>query len=1383
MKRCPQLLLLVLTRAPHGFVQNTKVKKSKRFANSRKALWIVPTLGTLLFQEFAWAQTGPIIWQNPNINWTPGATQQIYNKVGCPGNQNDVTITFTGDFDRSITGINPPGFPQDFSTEIGTGGGAARQILFTGMGNLPNTNPGFQKRDRQTNINITFTSPIILGNFFLADIDRAITGANNTRWVDEVVVTANNGAIIPNTTAGTSITGGTAVSVVGNIATGIADSPNANAQGDTAAGNVNVNFGPNLISSIEIIYRNDLDTSTGTDGNIASQAITIGDIGFANPCIGVAKEAGVATDLGGGVFSIPYTITVRNQGNVDLANVQVVENFAQQFGLALGTAPLQPGEYRVSTAPAAAVPLSANTNFNGSSDINLLNAGASTLTAGATQTVTLTVEVRPATVPALLNNQVTANANFTPPGGQPINVTDNSNNGTDPDPNNTGNPGGPGNDVPTRVALPPGSPIPPIIGVAKAAGAPQAVAGQPGVFDITYSLVVENSGTIDLNNVQVEENFAAAIQPGGAPDPIWSSLTYTTNTSPAVGQYTIVTPPTVGGNLTTANTGFTGSGTAPNINLLGAGNALTAGQSGTITFTARVRPNPTSLPGNLNNQVRASGTDPNGNTVEDRSVNGANPDADGNLDPRNDEGPTPVPLPAVGPPPAPPRIGVGKGVGLPRDVGNGVFEVPYTIRVQNYGGVNLTNVQVTEDFAAAITPPGTPDPGWSSLTYTPNANPSPGQYTVSRAPNATGTLTGSAAFTGSAGGSTDLLNAANSTLAVGQSETINFLVRVNPVNRPVTLNNQVRASGIDPNNPNTPVTDDSADDANNPGNPNPDPDLDGNPNNNTSPTPVQLPPAPTPRIGVGKSATNATDATPNDTTDGLFDISYEILVQNAGNVDLTNVQLSDDFASQFGLTYTSGTPGIGQYTIIAPPATAAPLTANSSFTGSGANAGLLNPAGSSLAVGQSQTLAVGVRVNINPANFPFILDNQVTATGSGGGQTVSDLSNDGAGANNPNPDPDGDGDPRNNNIPTRVSLPLGQPIPRIGTAKAIDTTRIVTLGDGRFNVPYTILVENSGTDNLNNVQVTENFEAADPLGFGLTYVSGTPGQGQYTVIGAPSTSNPLRINPTFTGSTGGSVNLLDAANSNLPVGQRREINFVVQVFPTTLPVTLNNQAQATGTGAQSGRGVTDDSVDGLNTSPDGDLNPNNNAGPTAVVLPPSGASTSGDFVLVKRITGVTRNGQAIPGLDFSRFVDDPSSTNDNTLNGTALTPVGLLDVQGLQSGDEVEYTVYYLAGGRQPVSNARVCDLVPERTKFIPNSFGGDSGILLRQGTAESAQTNAADGDRGQFFSPLAPVDSIIPPCPTNTTNPNGAVFVNLGDLPNAGPNQTGFLRFRVRLD
>ncbi|MFW5766409.1 MAG: hypothetical protein ACOC07_19855, partial [Coleofasciculus sp.] len=61
----------------------------------------------------------------------------------------------------------------------------------------------------------------------------------------------------------------------------------------------------------------------------------------------------------------------------------------------------------------------------------------------------------------------------------------------------------------------------------------------------------------------------------------------------------------------------------------------------------------------------------------------------------------------------------------------------------------------------------------------------------------------------------------------------------------------------------------------------------------------------------------------------------------------------------------------------------------------------------------------------------------------------------------------------------------------------------------------------------------------------------------------------------------------------------------------------------------------------------------------------------------------------------------------------------------------------------------------------------------------ETSLTDNADTDQGTFFGELTPV---TPPCP-NPDNPNGSVFVNVGDVPSTAPDNVGFVRFRVRID
>ncbi|WP_414586569.1 SdrD B-like domain-containing protein, partial [Scytonema sp. PCC 10023] len=160
-------------------------------------------------------------------------------------------------------------------------------------------------------------------------------------------------------------------------------------------------------------------------------------------------------------------------------------------------------------------------------------------------------------------------------------------------------------------------------------------------------------------------------------------------------------------------------------------------------------------------------------------------------------------------------------------------------------------------------------------------------------------------------------------------------------------------------------------------------------------------------------------------------------------------------------------------------------------------------------------------------------------------------------------------------------------------------------------------------------------------------------------------------------------------------------------------------------------------------------------------LSPLGAAGT-NLLLVKRITNVLRNGQPIPGANFTTFDDGPGN-DDNQINQSQ--PVrGVLDLQTpVQSGDEVEYTIYFLAQG---VNNVRFCDLIPDGTSYNNN------------GISVSGAGNGAD--QGTFLSPLAPLPAGNT-CQSQTNN-KGAVIVNLGTF-NTSSGNPAFVRFRVRVD
>ncbi|MEC4802920.1 MAG: hypothetical protein SAJ12_02385 [Jaaginema sp. PMC 1079.18] len=469
-------------------------------------------------------------------------------------------------------------------------------------------------------------------------------------------------------------------------------------------------------------------------------------------------------------------------------------------------------------------------------------------------------------------------------------------------------------------------------------------------------------------------------------------------------------------------------------------------------------------------------------------------------------------------------------------------------------------------------------------------------------------------------------------------------------------------------------------------------------------------------------------------------VTYTYRIINLTQFSLDNLTFTDTMSD--GRTYNPGsvTPG----TLLGVTPTFSNSNSTLSFTG------VTVPANT------DTTLSVEVNIpNFSSARVlpnQAILEGQPTGLAATGLRSLSDFPN-----TNPFPDP----------------TTLQVTGPRIGVAK--NGANPVDLGEGRFNITYTLQVRNFGTVDLSLVQITDDLATQ----YGLSYVTGTPNQGEYTIITPPTATGNLTPNAGFTGS-GSNTNLLDANNSTLAVAQTQTITLTVQVYPRTLPITLQNQVTASGLGG--GQTTSDRSVSGLNLDPDNDGNPDEES-PTEVVI--NNNSGEGRLRLVKRVTNIVRNGQPLAGVDFASFIDDSQDGNDNAIANNGLSPVGVVGLGQdniLQSNDIVEYTIYFLSDGGRTAQNIRLCDAIPVGTSFVENSFGGSRGILLQQGSTNASQTNAADSDRAQFFSPLTPANSATPPCP-NANNPNGSVLVNLGNIPNTGTDSNGFVRFRVQVN
>ncbi len=312
-------------------------------------------------------------------------------------------------------------------------------------------------------------------------------------------------------------------------------------------------------------------------------------------------------------------------------------------------------------------------------------------------------------------------------------------------------------------------------------------------------------------------------------------------------------------------------------------------------------------------------------------------------------------------------IGVAKAVTNVETGNNGTHLVTYSVRVQNYGLMNLSSVQVIDSLSKAF-----PLPTQFELVGTPTTG-------------AGSTLVVDPAFNGK--DKPAMLIPGSSTLLSGATQTITFLVRVTPSGSSGPFYNSVLARG------NSGVK--TVSDISNNG-------FDTNPTG-SSPTPVRFDKQNS--IGVAKKV-----GTPVEVENGIFDIPYTFMVRNLGMSDLTMVQVEDDLSKTFG-----------NGAVIVPGSIAltadAGFTVNTAYTGTGANTKMLVESLSSLPKGATRDIKLTVRVNVNSATTTTF-KNVAIGTGLGtGGVQVSDSSTTGE-----NPDTNNDLDPTNDSEPTPIVL-------------------------------------------------------------------------------------------------------------------------------------------------------------------------------------------------------------------------------------------------------------------------------------------------------------------------------------------------------------------------
>ncbi len=349
------------------------------------------------------------------------------------------------------------------------------------------------------------------------------------------------------------------------------------------------------------------------------------------------------------------------------------------------------------------------------------------------------------------------------------------------------------------------------------------------------------------------------------------------------------------------------------------------------------------------------------------------------------------------PVPRSPLMSLAKTAGTPTQNADGSFSQPFDFALLNAGNVTLSNVSISDDFAAQF---GAcfidlQEPGAVSINDVAPLADSTGEAlatlpmvatVVSLEPGDTLNLTGLVAqFDVNAEGCVFPDPAANSANAVAQSS----------------------AGPIEDNSDNT------SDPA------------DGTPNDGGTPTPF-TPPVPTPEIGLSKAA-----AVLMVNQGFTFDAEYRLRLQNTGNVNVNNLELFDDIESQLGDLFDPSTASDPETGVISPIEIsiindAAPLNivlpaANDNYTGGAENLF----ADSSGVLGVGDVIEVRFSVRIDPTRqlpLPEAFENTAQAQASSpAGQTINDLSNDGL---DPTLGAGGDGDPTIITLDDVSALPI-----------------------------------------------------------------------------------------------------------------------------------------------------------------------------------------------------------------------------------------------------------------------------------------------------------------------------------------------------------------------
>ncbi|MEA5572537.1 isopeptide-forming domain-containing fimbrial protein [Calothrix sp. UHCC 0171] len=361
-----------------------------------------------------------------------------------------------------------------------------------------------------------------------------------------------------------------------------------------------------------------------------------------------------------------------------------------------------------------------------------------------------------------------------------------------------------------------------------------------------------------------------------------------------------------------------------------------------------------------------------------------------------------------------------------------------------------------------------------------------------------------------------------------------------------------------------------------------------------------------------------------------------------------------------------------------------------------------------------------------------------------------------------------------------------------------DNSNTVTVGD---TVEYTITYSNLAPGNSNAINFVINDSLPSQINFvaaqitsqtsgnNITLNSGYSGSGALTNLGT------LRVGDTITIKITATIN---NANNGNPISNQAIATFNT---PDNLATTGTVLTDADSAGASNNPPTVGNSFFQVDNAEDIGNDPGNAADDdptlfTVETIPVVNGTPK--ILLVKRIT-------AINAVQLTQLVDDNNSTDDNNSQWLANFLTGAINGGLVRPQDELEYTIYYLSAGDATAKNVLICDRIPNHVTFIPTAFNnypdkapgnvGDRGILWQyNGQVESLTNYDINGKMRYlppgvepqtiYFDPNNPSKKLVDCGQPNT---NGAIIIDLGDVPNAQTpgtptNSYGFIRFRGRV-